>query len=174
MFAALKRVRPMVETQLLEEAERTKRNPALCSRSVRNASELIVVMSGTAMTRVRMDKWLWAARFFKTRALAARACELGRIESNGQQAKASREVRAGDLLQVKNDSGDFQVEVLVLSEMRGPAAVAQTLYRETEASRELRLKLAEERKAMPHFEASREGKPSKRDRREIDRFRGRV
>ena len=126
------------------------------------------------MTRVRMDKWLWAARFFKTRALAARACELGRIESNGHRAKAAREVRVGDLLQVKNDSGDFQVEVLVLSEMRGPAAVAQTLYRETEASRELRLKLAEERKAMPHFEAWREGKPSKRDRREIDRFRGRV
>jgi len=121
-----------------------------------------------------MDKWLWAARFFKTRTLAARACELGRIESNGQQAKPSREVRAGDLLQVKNDSCEFQVEVLVLSEMRGPAAVAQTLYRETEASRELRLKLAEDRKAMPHFEASREGKPSKRDRRKLVRFRGRV
>ena len=120
-----------------------------------------------------MDKWLWAARFFKTRSLAARACELGRIESNGQQAKASREVRVGDLLQVKNDGGDFQVEVLVLGEMRGPAAVAQTLYRETPASRELRRKLAEERKAMPHFEALREGKPSKRDRREIDRFRRR-
>ena len=126
------------------------------------------------MTRVRMDKWLWAARFFKTRALAQRACELGRIESNGQRAKAGREVRAGDLLQVKTDSGDFRVEVLALSEIRGPAAVAQTLYRETEASRELRLKLAEERKAMGHFEALREGKPSKRDRRDIDRLRGRV
>ena len=120
-----------------------------------------------------MDKWLWAARFFKTRALAARACDLGRIQSNGQPAKAAREVRVGDLLQVKNDSGDFHVEVLALSEMRGPAAVAQTLYRETEASRESRLKLAEERKTMPHFE-TREGKPSKRDRREIDRFHGRV
>jgi ribosome-associated heat shock protein Hsp15 len=126
------------------------------------------------MTGVRMDKWLWAARFFKTRALAARACELGRIESNGQQAKASREVRVSDLLQVKNDGGDFQVEVLALSEMRGPAPVAQKLYRETEASRELRLKLAEERKAMPHFEGMREGKPSKRDRREIGRLRGRM
>ncbi len=126
------------------------------------------------MARVRMDKWLWAARFFKTRALAARACELGRIESNGQPVKASRDVRAGDLLQVKNDSGDFQVEVLVLSAMRGPAAVAQTLYRETEASRELRLKLAEERKAMLHFEASRQGKPSKRARRELDRLRRRM
>ena len=111
---------------------------------------------------MRMDKWLWAARFFKTRSLAARACELGRIESNGQPAKPSREVRVGDLLQVKNDSGDFHVEVLILSEMRGPAAIARTLYHETEASRELRLKLAEERKTMPHFEALREGKPSKR------------
>ena len=126
------------------------------------------------MTHVRIDKWLWAARFFKTRSLAARACELGRIESNGQGAKAAREVRVGDLLEVKNDGGDYQIEVLVLSEMRGPAATAQTLYRETEPSRELRRKLAEERKSMPHVEAFREGKPSKRDRREIDRFRGRV
>ncbi len=126
------------------------------------------------MARVRMDKWLWAARFFKTRSLAARACELGRIESNGQRVKASREVRAGDLLQVKNDSGDFQIEVLALSEMRGPAVVAQTLYRETEASRELRRKLAEERKAMPRIDVLLEGKPSKRDRRKIDRLRGRV
>ena len=126
------------------------------------------------MTGVRIDKWLWAARFFKTRSLARRACDLGRIESNGQPAKAARDVRVGDVLQVKNDSGDFQVEVLVLSEMRGPAAVAQTLYRETPASRESRLKLAEERKAMPHFEALREGKPSKRDRRQIGRLRGRL
>ena len=126
------------------------------------------------MAGVRMDKWLWAARFFKTRTLAARACELGRIESNGQGAKSAREVRVGDLLQAKTDGGEFQVEVLVLSEMRGPAAVAQTLYRETEESRALRLKLAEERKSMPHFEALREGKPSKRDRRKIDRLRGRA
>jgi ribosome-associated heat shock protein Hsp15 len=79
-----------------------------------------------------------------------------------------------DLLRVKNDSGEFQVEVVILSEMRGPAAIAQTLYRETEASRQSRLKLAEERKAMPHFEAPREGKPSKRDHRQIDRLRGRA
>jgi ribosome-associated heat shock protein Hsp15 len=124
--------------------------------------------------RVRIDKWLWAARFFKTRALASKACELGRIESNGQGVKPSREVRVGDLLRVKNESGEFQAEVLGLSEMRGPAAVAQTLYRETDASRALRMKLAEERKAMPYFEATREGKPSKRDRRKIERLRGRV
>lgn len=125
------------------------------------------------MSRVRIDKWLWAARFFKTRALAAKSCELGRIESNGQQAKASREVRVGDLLHVKNAGGDFQIQVLALSEIRGPAAIAQTLYRETEESRDQRLKLAEERKAIPEFEDLRDGRPSKRDRREIDRFRGR-
>jgi ribosome-associated heat shock protein Hsp15 len=126
------------------------------------------------MTGVRLDKWLWAARFFKTRSLAGRACELGRIESNGQQAKAAREVRVGDLLRVKNDSGEFHVEVLALSELRGPAPVAQTLYRETEASREARRKLAEDRKVMPRVEGFREGKPSKRDRRVIDRLRGRT
>jgi ribosome-associated heat shock protein Hsp15 len=120
-----------------------------------------------------MDKWLWAARFFKARSLAARACELGRIASNGQEAKASREVRIGDLLQVESGAGEFQVEVVLLSEVRGPATVAQTLYRETETSRQLRLKLAEERKAMPRFEGSREGKPSKRHRRQLDRLRGR-
>ena len=125
------------------------------------------------MGGVRVDKWLWAARFFKTRALAQRACELGRIESNGQTAKAAREVRAGDRLQVKNESGDFQVEVLALSEMRGPAAAARLLYSETEASRELRAKVAEERKATLQFEGLRGGKPSKRNRREIDRLRGR-
>ena len=126
------------------------------------------------MAGVRIDKWLWAARFFKTRSLASHACDLGRIESNGQRGKASREVRVGDLLQVKTDAGDFQVEVLLLSDIRGPAAVAQTLYRETEASRELRRKLAEERKATPHFEGAWGGKPSKRDRRKLDRLRGRV
>ncbi len=126
------------------------------------------------MAGVRMDKWLWAARFFKTRTLARRACDIGRIECNGHRAKAAREVRAGDQLLVKNEGGDFEVEVLALSAMRGPAALARTLFRETEASRQLRLKLDEERRAMPHFEALREGRPSKRDRREIDRLRRRV
>lgn len=125
------------------------------------------------MDRVRVDKWLWAARFFKTRALASRACELGRIECNGQRAKASREVHVGDRLQVKNDGRDFDIEVLVLTDIRGPAAVAQALYRESEESRERRMKLAEERKATPDFEAFREGKPSKRDRRELARLRNR-
>lgn len=126
------------------------------------------------MTGVRIDVWLWAARFFKTRALAKRACELGRIQSNGQPAKPAREVRVGDMLRVTNDGGDFQVEVLLLSETRGPAPVAQTLYRETEASRELRMKLASERKAMQNFSPSPERRPSKRDRRKIIQFRGRT
>jgi ribosome-associated heat shock protein Hsp15 len=126
------------------------------------------------MDTVRMDKWLWAARFFKTRSLAARACELGRIKSNGQPAKAAREVRIKDMLQVTNGGGDFQVEVLLLSEARGPASVAQTLYRETEASRELRLKVAAERRAMKQFEELPAGKPSKRDRRKIIQFRERA
>ena len=126
------------------------------------------------MDGVRLDKWLWAARFFKTRSQAARACELGRIGSNGQPAKAAREVRVGDRLQVKNDSGDFQVEVLGLSEIRGPAPVAQTLYQETEASRALRLWAAEERRAMAQSEGMMgAGRPSKRNRREMERFRGR-
>jgi ribosome-associated heat shock protein Hsp15 len=122
---------------------------------------------------VRIDKWLWAARFFKTRSVATRACELGRIEANGQTAKPSRDVKVGDKLKVKNEGGEFQLEVLLLSEMRGPATVAQTLYRETDESRELRQKLAEERRTLPHFEALREGKPSKRDRRDLDRLRDR-
>jgi ribosome-associated heat shock protein Hsp15 len=123
---------------------------------------------------MRMDKWLWAARFFKTRALAARACKLGRIECNGQLSKPAREVRAGDLLNVKTEGSAFQVEILLLMEMRGPAVIAQTMYRETETSRLLRMKLAEERKTAPHFEAFREGKPSKRDRRQLGRLRGRI
>ncbi len=123
------------------------------------------------MTSVRTDKWLWAARFFKTRSLAARACELGRIQCNGQPAKAAREVRIGDMLRVTNEGGEFQVKVLLLSDVRGPASVAQTLYRETEASREQRLIVAAERKAAKQFEELPAGRPSKRDRRKIIQFR---
>jgi ribosome-associated heat shock protein Hsp15 len=125
------------------------------------------------MNSVRIDKWLWAARFFKTRALASRACDLGRILANGQPAKPAREVRVGDRLQVTNDGGDFHIDILLLSEVRGPAPVAQTLYRETEASREARQQATAERKALMNFEALPEGRPSKRDRRQIIRFRGR-
>jgi ribosome-associated heat shock protein Hsp15 len=126
------------------------------------------------MTSVRIDKWLWAARFFKTRSLAAKACELGRIQSNGQPAKAARDVRIGDMLRITNAGGEFYVEVLLLSEVRGPASVAQTLYRETAESKESRLKVAAERKAAKDFEQLPAGRPSKRDRRRIIQFRGRI
>ena len=126
------------------------------------------------MISVRIDKWLWAARFFKTRALAARACELGRVLSNNQPAKPAREVHVGNMLRITNDGGDFEVEVLLLSDVRGPASVAQSLYRETDASRDLRQKVAAERKALRQFEVLPAGRPSKRDRRRIIQFRGRA
>ncbi len=125
------------------------------------------------MTGVRIDKWLWAARFFKTRSMAARACELGRASANGQTAKPARDVKVGDLLRIKTESGDFEVEVLGLSEMRGPAPVAQQLYRETDTSREARVRLAEARRSAPTFDFEHEGRPSKRDRREISRMKRR-
>jgi ribosome-associated heat shock protein Hsp15 len=121
---------------------------------------------------VRIDKWLWAARFFKTRSLAGKACELGRVSWNGQTAKAARDVRVGDMLRVKNEGGEFEVEVLGLSEVRGPAVIAQGLYRETEVSKVERAKASAERKAMGQFDVLRTpGRPSKRDRRLIHRFR---
>ncbi|MBY0507138.1 MAG: RNA-binding S4 domain-containing protein [Bryobacteraceae bacterium] len=121
------------------------------------------------MTMMRIDKWLWAARFYKTRSLAAHACDLGRVSTNGQSAKPSRDLRAGDLVQLKTESGDLQVTVLALSEVRGPAAVAQTLYAETEASRVERQRLAEQKKTLGEVPAV--GKLSKRDRRERERFK---
>lgn len=121
---------------------------------------------------MRIDKWLWAARFFKTRSLASRACELGRIALNGHDVKPAHEVRAADMLRVKTEGGEFEVEVLGLSLMRGPASVAQTLYRETEDSRERRAREAERRKSMTEFERAEEGRPSKKDRRQIRRLRG--
>lgn len=123
---------------------------------------------------MRMDKWLWAARFFKTRALASRACELGRVRANGISAKPAREVRSGDRLEIETPGGRFEVEVLQLSEIRGPAAVAQALFQEADASRALRAKLAEEKKSLPYFESTGEGRPSKRDRRDLNRLRGRA
>jgi ribosome-associated heat shock protein Hsp15 len=120
-----------------------------------------------------MDAWLWAARFFKTRTLAKKACDLGRILANGQPAKAAREVRAGDMLRVTNDGGDFEIEVLSLSEIRGPASEAQKLYRETEASKEMRQRVAAERKAAREWEILPAARPSKRDRKRIIQFRRR-
>ena len=128
------------------------------------------------LNSVRIDKWLWAARFFKTRALAAKACELGRIRlsrnhSDEIEAKPSKDVRSGDMLRVKNEGGEFHVEVLQVSEIRGPAAIAQTLYRETEESKQRRQQEAAERKAMQQYTPLPERRPSKRDRRRIIQFR---
>ena len=121
---------------------------------------------------VRIDKWLWAARLFKTRAQASKACDLGRIHSNGIEAKPARDVRVGDRLHVKNKGGELEIEVLALSDLRGPAAVAQQLYHETDSSKEARARAAEERKAMQLYAPLPERRPSKRDRRRIIQFRG--
>ncbi len=121
---------------------------------------------------MRIDKWLWAARFFKTRSLASRACDLGRIECNELRAKPAREVRAGDKLIIQNDAGRFEIDVIAVSEIRGPASIAQSLYRETDASREARLRAAAERKAMQQMDPFPARRPSKRDRRRIISFRG--
>jgi len=125
------------------------------------------------MTGVRIDAWLWAARFYKTRTLAKKNCDLARILSNGQAAKAAREVRVGDRLRIATEGGEFEVEVLAVSDVRGPAAEAQKLYRETEASKEMRMKAAAERRAAREFEILPAGRPSKRDRKRIIQFRGR-
>ena len=121
----------------------------------------------------RIDKYLWAARFFKTRSLATKACELGRVHANLQLAKPAREVKVGDKLQVQTPGGDFHIEVLALSEVRGPASEAQKLYRETEESKAARAKLAADRKAMSEFERLDPGRPDKRERRKIREMRGR-
>ena len=125
------------------------------------------------MDGTRIDKWMWAARFFKTRELASKACEMGRVSSNGVRAKPAREVRVGDMLQINNEAAAFEIEVLALSQQRGPAAVAQALYRETEASVELRRKAAEERRLLGPIAPVSTGRPSKRDRRLIHTFSGR-
>jgi ribosome-associated heat shock protein Hsp15 len=126
------------------------------------------------MNGVRMDAWLWAARFYKTRTLAKKNCDLARILSNGQAAKAAREVRIGDMLRITTEGGEFEVQVLGVSDVRGPAPEAQKLYRETDASKEMRMKVAAERKAAKEFEVLPAGRPSKRDRRRIIQFRVRV
>jgi ribosome-associated heat shock protein Hsp15 len=116
---------------------------------------------------VRLDKWLWAARFFKTRELAAKACELGRVEVNAQRVKPARTIKPGDTLRVRNEGGEFLVEVCELSTTRGPASVAQTLYHEGEASRAAREQAKQlerdQRIGMP----APTHKPSKRDRRKL-------
>ncbi|HET9783510.1 MAG TPA: RNA-binding S4 domain-containing protein [Terriglobales bacterium] len=122
---------------------------------------------------MRMDKWLWAARFFKTRALAAHACELGRVLLAAQPAKPSREVRVGDHLRITTTAGIFEIEVQALSEVRGPASAAQKLYQESDDSRAARARESEIRRLNWQPSADTPGRPTKRDRRQISRLRGR-
>ncbi|HEV2646616.1 MAG TPA: RNA-binding S4 domain-containing protein [Acidobacteriaceae bacterium] len=125
------------------------------------------------MVGTRIDKWLWAARFFKTRELASKACDMGRIESNGVRAKPAREVRPADLIHIRNGDAEWDIEVLALAQQRGSAAIAQTLYRETEASIERRKQAAEQRRLLaPTLPIAPTGRPSKRDRRLIHSFSG--
>lgn len=126
------------------------------------------------METIRLDKWLWAARFFKTRAVASDACDMGRVELNGNRAKPARDVRVGDRLRVTNEAGTWEIEVLSLSAMRGPAAVAHDLYRESAESTAALAKAAEERKQMLQSGGIAEGRPGKRDRRDINKLRGRI
>lgn len=128
------------------------------------------------MDGTRIDKWLWAARFFKTRELAARACDQGKVELGGNRAKPAREVRIGDRLRIETPGGVFEIEVLGLSHQRGSAAVAQTLYGESEESIAARRKAAEEARLRRLFEPAPIApprRPSKRDRRLIHSFSGR-
>jgi len=125
------------------------------------------------MDGTRIDKWLWAARFFKTRQLASKACEMGRIESNGLRAKPAREVRIGHMLRIKTAAAEWEAAVLALSHQRGSASIAQALYRETEASIELRRKAAEQRRLLGPIDFNPPKRPSKRDRRLIHSFSGR-
>jgi len=129
-------------------------------------------MSGT-LANIRIDKWLWASRFYKTRALAAKACDLGRVRLNGALAKPARDVKVGDRLNVTNDSGLYEIEVLELSSVRGPAAAAIKLFSESDQSREARAKLLAEKRAMAQFEVLPEARPSGRDRRMLNKVRGR-
>lgn len=121
----------------------------------------------------RIDRWLWAARFFKTRALAATAVEGGRVTVGGERVKRSRPLQAGELLTVR--LGPYEHEVLVerLSVHRGPAAEAATLYRETEASRQARAARALQLRSALPLRDPHAGRPSKKDRRALNRLRGR-
>lgn len=129
--------------------------------------------SRTAPTaRVRIDKWLWAARFFKTRSLAAEACDRAHVRLNGTPVKPARDVQAGDWLVIENPGGVYEIQIVAISDVRGPAKVAQALYAETPASLAQRQREAERRRLQPEPEAQRQGRPTKRERRDIDRFRG--
>lgn len=124
------------------------------------------------MERLRIDKWLWAARFFKTRSLASRAADGGRVKLNGERAKPGKEIRVGDRLAVHVGDYTWEIVVVALSDRRGPAEVARGLYAEEEASRLRRQEQVREHRLTPDPAAERQGRPSRRDRRLIHRFSG--
>jgi ribosome-associated heat shock protein Hsp15 len=118
----------------------------------------------------RIDKWLWAARFFKTRSMATDAVDGGKVRLNGERIKPARSVKVGDLLEIDNGSTEWEVVVEGLSDIRGPASVAQTLYTETERSIVERQKKAEQRKLFREPGETIKGRPTKRDRRQLDKL----
>lgn len=119
---------------------------------------------------VRIDKWLWAARFFKTRSMATDAVDGGKVRLNGERIKPARGVKTGDLLEIDNGSTEWEVQVERLSDTRGSASVAQTLYTEAERSIAERQKKAEQRKLFREPGEAIKGRPTKRDRRQIDKL----
>lgn len=120
------------------------------------------------MTGVRLDKWLWAARFFKTRGLSSDEIGKGRVSVNGQPAKPSRDVKVGDKIDMRQNHVPLSVVVKDTSNVRGPAPIARTLYEETPESVALREKLAAERRlAMEPAHSIEQGRPTKRDRRQL-------
>jgi ribosome-associated heat shock protein Hsp15 len=121
--------------------------------------------------RVRLDKWLWAARFFKTRSAAAQAVDGGKIDVGGERAKRSRLIHVGDVVMIRRPPFEYQIVVRGLSELRGPAKVAATLYEETAESRQARETLAYQLKNAPTLQFTGGGRPTKRDRRVIERLR---
>jgi ribosome-associated heat shock protein Hsp15 len=123
--------------------------------------------------RVRLDKWLWAARFFKTRALAAEAVEGGKVQVNGDRPKRARPLQVGDEIRVRLGPYEHTIAVRALSARRGPASEAVGLYEETAASRTAREALAIQLKSLHAVFGPDKGRPSKKDRREIERLRGR-
>lgn len=127
----------------------------------------MTMATNPAQPGVRLDVWLWAARFFKTRALSKQAIEGGKVEVQGQGAKASRQLRTGEQLRVRRGEDLFEIEVLGLSDKRGSAAAAQALFRESDQSRETRLRLAAERRAAVAGYRPPATKPDKRARRLI-------
>ncbi|MEM5312178.1 S4 domain-containing protein [Paraburkholderia sp. JHI869] len=120
--------------------------------------------------RLRIDKWLWAARFFKTRSLASDAVAKGRVRIGGDAVKASKDVRVGDLVEIEIDHVVWEVQVLGICDVRGPASIAQTLYAETEAGRERRAVEQDRRRLFREPAAVLQGRPTKRDRRTIDKL----